>query len=253
VIFTNQEGDITVEPDVTPISLKESFCFACHPEVPCFNECCRDLNQFLTPYDILRLKNHLGLSSGQFLEQYTSQHVGPESGLPIITLKPGDQKNLICPFVTPQGCRVYENRPSSCRIYPLMRGVARSRETGRMTEQFMVLKEPHCCGFEGGQTKTVQQWIEDQEIAIYNEINDKLMQIISLKNRRMPGVLDIKSRHLFFTALYDLDSFRSQIINNGLVADLQIDSLLLDKALVDDVALLEVGMKWVERVLIDQC
>ena len=242
-----------MEPDVTPISLKESFCFACHPEVPCFNECCRDLNQFLTPYDILRLKNHLGLSSGQFLEQYTSQHVGPESGLPIITLKPGDQKNLICPFVTPQGCRVYENRPSSCRIYPLMRGVARSRETGRMTEQFMVLKEPHCCGFEGGQTKTVQQWIEDQEIAIYNEINDKLMQIISLKNRRMPGVLDIKSRHLFFTALYDLDSFRSQIINNGLVADLQIDSLLLDKALVDDVALLEVGMKWVERVLIDQC
>jgi Fe-S-cluster containining protein len=242
-----------VEPDVTPITLPETFCFACHPEVPCFNECCRDLNQFLTPYDILRLKNHLGLSSGQFLEQYTSQHVGPESGLPIITLKPGDQKNLICPFVTPQGCRVYENRPSSCRIYPLMRGVARSRETGRMTEQFMVLKEPHCCGFEGGQTKTVQQWIEDQEIAIYNEINDKLMQIISLKNRRMPGVLDIKSRHLFFTALYDLDSFRSQIINNGLVADLQIDSLLLDKALVDDVALLEVGMKWVERVLIDQC
>jgi Fe-S-cluster containining protein len=242
-----------VEPDVTPITLPETFCFVCHPEVPCFNECCRDLNQFLTPYDILRLKNHLGLSSGQFLEQYTSQHVGPESGLPIITLKPGDQKNLICPFVTPQGCRVYENRPSSCRIYPLMRGVARSRETGRMTEQFMVLKEPHCCGFEGGQTKTVQQWIEDQEIAIYNEINDKLMQIISLKNRRMPGVLDIKSRHLFFTALYDLDSFRSQIINNGLVADLQIDSLLLDKALVDDVALLEVGMKWVERVLIDQC
>jgi Fe-S-cluster containining protein len=242
-----------VEPDVTPITLPETFCFVCHPEVPCFNECCRDLNQFLTPYDILRLKNHLGLSSGQFLEQYTSQHVGPESGLPIITLKPGDQKNLICPFVTPQGCRVYENRPSSCRIYPLMRGVARSRETGRITEQFMVLKEPHCCGFEGGQTKTVQQWIEDQEIAIYNEINDKLMQIISLKNRRIPGVLDIKSRHLFFTALYDLDSFRSQIINNGLVADLQIDSLLLDKALVDDVALLEVGMEWVERVLIDQC
>jgi hypothetical protein len=251
VIFTNQEGDITVEPDVTPISLKESFCFACHPEVPCFNECCRDLNQFLTPYDILRLKNHLGLSSGQFLEQYTSQHVGPESGLPIITLKPGDQQNLICPFVTPQGCRVYENRPSSCRIYPLMRGVARSRETGRMTEQFMVLKEPHCCGFEGGQTKTVQQWIEDQEIAIYNEINDKLMQIISLKNRRIPGVLDIKSRHLFFTALYDLDSFRSQIASNGLLGDCQFDSSMVDKALKDDLVLLEVGMKWIERVLIE--
>lgn len=241
-----------MEPDVTPISLQESFCFACHPEVPCFNECCRDLNQFLTPYDILRLKNHLGLSSGQFLEQYTLQHVGPGSGLPIMTLKPGDQQDLICPFVTPKGCRVYDSRPSSCRTYPLMRGVARSRETGRMTEQFMVLKEPHCRGFDTGNTKTVQQWIDEQEIAVYNEINDKLMQIISLKNRRMPGVLDLKARHLFFTALYDLDSFRSQITDNGLLADYPFESSLVDKALEDDLALLEVGMKWIERVLFDQ-
>jgi len=249
VIFTDQQGDKTVQADITPISLQETFCFTCHPKVPCFNECCRDLNQFLTPYDILRLKNHLGLSSGQFLKQYASQHVGPDSGLPIITLRPRDQKDLICPFVTPGGCRVYENRPSSCRTYPLMRGVARSRETGRMTEQFMVLKEPHCRGFDGGPTKTVQQWIDDQEIATYNEINDKLMPIISLKNRRMPGVLDIKARHLFFTALYDLDSFRSQIINNGLIADLQFDSSLVDKALEDDLALLEVGMQWIQKVL----
>lgn len=238
-----------MQPDLTPISLQESFSFACHPEVPCFNECCRDLNQFLTPYDILRLKNHLGLSSGQFLEQYTSQHVGPESGLPIITLKPCDQKDLICPFVTPKGCRVYDDRPSSCRTYPLMRGISRSRETGEMTEQFMVLKESHCCGFNSGKTRTVQQWLDEQGLSIYNEINDKLMQIISLKNRRLPGVLDIKARHLFFTALYDLDSFRSQITGNGLLADFQFDSLLVDKALEDDLALLEIGIKWVERVL----
>ena len=242
-----------MEPDVTPISRQESFCFACHPAVPCFNECCRDLNQFLTPYDILRLKNHLGLSSGEFLERYTSQHIGPDSGLPIITLKPGDRQDLTCPFVTPAGCSVYEDRPSSCRTYPLMRGVSRSRETGKMVEQFMVLKEAHCCGFDDGQTTTVQQWIENQDIAVYNEINDKLIQIISLKNSRRPGVLDLKTRHMFFTALYDLDSFRSQITNNELLADLQIDSSLLDKALEDDVALLEVGMKWLERVLFDQC
>ena len=241
-----------MEPDVTPISRQESFFFACHPAVPCFNECCRDLNQFLTPYDILRLKNHLGLSSGEFLERYTSQHIGPDSGLPIITLKPGDRQDLTFPFVTPAGCSVYEDRPSSCRTYPLMRGVSRCRKTGKMVEQFMVLKEAHCCGFDDGQTTTVQQWIENQEIAIYNEINDKLMQIISLKNSRRPGVLNLKTRHMFFTALYDLDSFRSQITNNDLLADLQIDSSLLDKALEDDVALFEVGMKWVERVLFGQ-
>ncbi|CAB1080048.1 Fe-S oxidoreductase [Alkalispirochaeta odontotermitis] len=241
-----------MEPDVTPISLQESFCFACHPAVPCFNECCRDLNQLLTPYDILRLKNHLGLTSRQFLERCTTQHVGPESGLPIVTLKPGNPQNLTCPFVTSRGCSVYENRPSSCRTYPLMRGIARCRQTGRMTEQFMVLKETHCRGFDRGRSHTVQQWIEGQQIADYNDINDKLMQIISLKNRRQPGVLDLKARHMFFTALYDLDSFRSQITENGIRADANLDPAMVDKALEDDLALLEIGMQWVERVLFDQ-
>jgi len=251
IAFTIQRGDRFVEPDLTPISRQETFCFSCSPQVPCFNECCRDLTQFLTPYDILRLKNHLGLSSGQFLAQFTSQHIGPDSGLPIISLKPRDQQNLSCPFVTPNGCSVYENRPSSCRTYPLMRGVARDRKTGRITEQFMVLKEPHCRGFDGGKTQSVQQWIDEQGIAVYNKINDKLLQIISLKNRRKSGVLDRKSRHLFFTALYDLDSFRSQIINSGLPADCRLESSLVDKTLEDDATLLELGMSWITQVLFD--
>ncbi len=238
-----------MEPDITPITAQETFCFACHPEVLCFNECCRDLNQFLTPYDILRLKKHLALSSGKFLERFTSRHIGPDSGLPIITLKPASQKDLTCPFVTPAGCSVYEDRPSSCRTYPLMRGVSRSRESGKMIEQFMVLKEGHCRGFDQGIDRTVRQWIDEQEIAVYNEINDKLLQIIRLKNARKPGFLDFKSRHMFFTALYDLDNFRSQIVKNRLLDDLRIDSLPVEKALEDDLALLEVGMVWVEHVL----
>ncbi len=242
-----------VEPEITPISRNDSFCFACNPGVPCFNECCRDLTQLLTPYDVLRLKTFLEMTSGQFLATYTSQHVGPESGLPIISLKPGNQQELTCPFVTPEGCRVYECRPSSCRTYPLMRGVARSRATGEMTEQFAVLKEPHCRGFEQTHRQTVQQWMDEQGVVDCNAINDKMMQIISLKNTQMPGTLDIKSRHLFFTALYDLDSFRSQIISNDLLAGLKFDHALINAALEkDDLALLEIGMVWIRRVLFEK-
>jgi Fe-S-cluster containining protein len=242
-----------VEPDlITPISLQESFHFSCSPDVPCFNECCRDLNQFLTPYDILRLKNHLGLSSGKFLRNYTSQHTGPESGLPIITLKPTDPHKLTCPFVTDTGCRVYENRPSSCRTYPLMRAVSHSRSTGEMTAQFMVLRESHCLGFEEGKTRTPRQWIEEQGLAVYNENNDKLMQIISLKNRLIQGPLDLKSSHLFNTALYDLDNFRLKIQNSGLMDNFHVDSRIMDAALKNDVALLDLGMEWIKCVLFDQ-
>jgi Fe-S-cluster containining protein len=206
----------------------------------------------LTPYDILRLKNHLGLSSDQFLSQYTCQHTGPESGLPVVTLKPADNRDLLCPFVSEAGCRVYENRPSSCRMYPLLRAVARSRATGELSERFMLLKEPHCLGFNQGHPRTVQQWIADQKIADYNTINDRLVHIISLKNRLMPGVLDLKSQRLFFTAFYDLDVFRSHIINSGVLDDFQIDSSMMDEALEDDVALLKFGMKWIERVIFDR-
>jgi len=241
-----------LEPKLTPIALQDTFCFECSPDVPCFNECCRDLNQFLTPYDILRLKNHFGLPSGKFLEQSTSQHIGPETGLPIVTLKPVAGNGLICPFVSPDGCKVYGNRPSSCRTYPLVRGLSRSRQTGEITQQFMVLQEPHCLGFKAGGRQTVRQWMEGQEIAIYNSINDRMLDIISLKNQLIPGPLDLKSRHMFYLALYDLDNFRSQIKRNGLLDDFDIDTKTLDKAMEDDLALLELGMRWVKKVLFDR-
>ena len=241
-----------MDPKFTPISLQDRFRFSCSPDVPCFNECCRDLNQFLTPYDILRLKNHLGLSSGDFLKHYSSQHTGPESGLPIITLRPKDNRDRICPFVSPGGCRVYENRPSSCRTYPLVRALSQSRTTGEVTEQFMVLQEAHCLGFRKAAKQSVQQWMDGQELALYNDINDQLMQIISLKNRQIPGPLSFKSRHLFYIALYDLDNFRSQIKHKGLLDDFPIDSATIDNAMEDDLALLELGMRWIKRVLCDQ-
>ena len=241
-----------MDPNLIPLLPNGRFRFSCSPDVPCFNECCRDLNQFLTPYDILRLKNHLGLSSGEFLRKYTSQHIGPESGLPIVTLKPNDPHRLTCPFVTDKGCRVYENRPSSCRTYPLMRAVTRSRSTGETTAQFMVVKESHCRGFEDCKTRTLKQWMHDQGVVIYNENNDKLMQIISLKNRLIPGPLDLESRHLFHIALYDLDNFRSQIQNNGLLDNFPINSRVMDAALKTDAALLDLAMHWIKRVLFDQ-
>lgn len=95
---------ISISPD-TP------FRFACNPGVACFNACCRDLNQLLAPYDVLHLKRCLGLPSQLFLQPYTQRHTGPGSGLPVVTLKPTDPERLTCPFVAPEGCRVYVDRP----------------------------------------------------------------------------------------------------------------------------------------------
>jgi hypothetical protein len=88
---------------------------------------------------------------------------------------------------------------------------SRSRETNKITEQYILLKEPHCLGFEQGRTCSIREWIKNQDIGFYNEMNDMLLEIISLKNRLIPGPLDIKSRFVFHMALYDIDTFKSHI------------------------------------------
>jgi Fe-S-cluster containining protein len=197
----------------------------------------------------LRLKKRLGLSSGEFLERYTTRHIGPGSGLPIVTLKPKDTIRLTCPFVSEKGCGVYSDRPASCRTYPLVRAISRCRETARITEGFMLLQEPHCLGFKEPQKQTARQWIEGQEIETYNSINDKLMQIIRLKNQVLPGPLDLKSRHLVYLALYDLDNFRNRIFKNKLLKNFEVQPQKLNSAKTDDTELLEIGMEWIKQVV----
>ncbi len=234
-----------------PLDLDDTFTFSCSCQVPCFNECCRDLNQFLTPYDILRLKNHLKIPSDVFLDQYAASHTGPESGLPVISLKPDYASGLKCPFVTPDGCSVYENRPSSCRTYPIARALTKSRDTGMLTEHYALLKEPHCLGFDQGKTQTLREWIKDQQIETFNEINDLLMEIISLKNQHLAGPLDIKTTQAFHLALYNLDKFRIYLFDGGIEKDIHIDSDRMTSAKGDDTALLKIGVEWVKYLLIN--
>ena len=49
----------------------DTFQFGCHPGVSCFNQCCGDVNIFLSPYDVLRMKKRLEITSTEFLEKYT--------------------------------------------------------------------------------------------------------------------------------------------------------------------------------------
>jgi len=229
-----------------PLSPGETFVFACSSKVGCYNQCCRDLNQFLTPYDILRLKNRLALSSGEFLERYTQAHIGPESGLPVITLTPEAQR---CPFVRPTGCSVYEDRPSSCRIYPLVRLMSRSRETGARSERHLLIREAHCQGFQQGPAWTAAAWQTAQGLDAYNAMNDLMLDIIRLNSRRSGGNLDSKSKQLFYLSLYDLDGFKASLSAGGPPDTLAADAATLDLTRKDDAALLRFGFDWLRRTV----
>jgi Fe-S-cluster containining protein len=237
------------QSDITPISHDEPFDFSCSPEVPCFNQCCRNLNQFLTPYDVLRLKACLNLPSSLFLERFTVRHSGPETGFPVVAFKTDPASGHICPFVTDAGCRVYRDRPASCRMYPIARAVSRSRETAKITEHFAVLREPHCQGHQRPKRQTVRQWIDTQGLRLYNRYNDLLLELIYRKNRMRPGPLGPEASQRFYLALYDLDAFRITAFDNGVFNTLTIDRNTDERARQEDTALLELGIDWLKNTI----
>ena len=53
------------------VESRQCFGFVATQDISCFNACCRNIDLQLTPYDILRLKNRLGLTSGDFVARYT--------------------------------------------------------------------------------------------------------------------------------------------------------------------------------------
>ena len=234
---------------ISPLGKTQPFCFTCSPKVACFNACCRDLQQALTPYDVLCLKQFLALSSGDFLSAYTDASVGPETGLPVVSLRFRAADDLACPFVGESGCLVYPARPASCRTYPLARGIARDRQTGQLTEHWAMIREPHCLGFDAGETHTVGAWVKNQQIADHNRMNDKMLELISQKNRYRPGPLPPDEYRSVYIALYDLDRFRDRCLRS-LGSTPIVDPRDIERAGNDDVALLDVAITWIRHTVL---
>ncbi len=236
------------EPKITALDQDEAFSFACHPGVPCFNHCCRDLNQALTPYDVLRLKNHLKIGSQEFFRHHAVIYNGESTGLPVASLRFSADALKNCPFVTPEGCQVYAARPSSCRIYPLARALQRSRRDGRLSEHYALIQEPHCKGFLPNQPMTLDQWVASQELEAYHKYNDMLLELIALKNQVRPGPLTSEHQKLTQMAFYDLDTLKARAAAGDL-PEMDHDHLKPLPDHQDDEGWLAWSMSWIGQVL----
>src|SRR5210317_1000027 len=110
-------------PDnVTRLCGQKPFSFGCHPKVSCFTECCRELDLILTPYDVLRLCRELLIKPADFIERYVVEELDENGVFPVLYLGMVDDGRASCPFVSRDGCRVYNGRPGACRAYPIGRG-----------------------------------------------------------------------------------------------------------------------------------
>jgi Fe-S-cluster containining protein len=160
-----------------------------------------------------------------------------------------EHENLRCPFVSRAGCTVYPDRPGSCRIYPLARIVKRKPNQQTAEAWHIVIKEPHCLGFDEPRQWTVREWIQGQGVQPYDEMNDLMMDIISLKNRSDKTTLTHQENALFYLASYDLDRFRDVVFEKRRWETLPVEEEVLKTLEEDDIALMRFGIEWIKKEL----
>lgn len=228
---------------------RETFQFSCHPDISCFNECCRELDLALSPYDVLRLKNALAISSAEFLERYAVIEHAPDLAFPQVYLGMVDDGSASCPFVTQAGCRVYQNRPGACRIYPLGRA-SRLLPDGGRRDYYVLLSEAHCRGGEQEQDWQTSSWLADQGLLPYNECNDLVMTLLQhekIRNGMKPDAEQLKN---FLLALYNLDRFRELLPSLAQKNDLSgLSSQGSAPWEAEDQTLLEFAVTWLHHEL----
>ncbi|MBF0628425.1 MAG: YkgJ family cysteine cluster protein [Magnetococcales bacterium] len=225
------------------------FCFRCHPEIACFNACCSNIEIILTPYDMLRLRKRLNITADEFLYQYATPYTLTKGQLPVslIRMDPATGK---CPFNTPQGCSVYEDRPVTCRYYPI--GLAlmhKERTTGNEAFYYLV-KESYCQGHQETTEWTVDSWRQDQGSDGYDARNQGWMDII-LKRRSAGDEVQtsLQLSEFFYMASANPDEFRRFVFESTFLSRFDVPEATIEQLRTNDEALLDFAFDWLKTIL----
>lgn len=226
------------------MGLNDKFQFRCHPEVSCFNRCCHDVNIFLTPYDIIRLKKKLGMTSGDLLDRHCIIPFSKEMRFPVVLLKmSGEGKG--CPFLKePGGCSVYEDRPWSCRMYPIGRAAASEEAGGEQASFYFLLKEEFCEGHRETHEWTVAEWMDNQGVTEYDAMG-RIFQDLAQEKRFAEMDLKPEQMDMLFMATYDLDKFRRFVTGTKFLKMFDLSDERVEAIKKDDVELMKLGYAWI--------
>ncbi len=236
--------------DHVQLTLKSKFRFRCHKGISCFTRCCSNIDIMLTPYDIVALKKRLGITSGEFLEKYTRTQAEGRAAFPVLYLRMNEDEERRCPFVTSEGCSVYEDRPANCRYYPIGQGILKKAQDEKIFDEefFFFVKEDHCRGFDESDEWSIATWREDQGVDRYDEMNRDWKSILLLRN--VPAEpIDEKKLGMFYLTCYDTDRFRSFVFESGFLNHFEVDDATRQKLRTDDVELMLFGFKFVKYIL----
>ena len=224
--------------------------FSCYKGIECFNACCSNIDITLTPYDILRLKNRLGISSTEFLKKYTIPfEFGANSiaGVKYLPVEGG----TACQLMTDEGCSVYEDRPTACRYYPV--GLLSMRRADENFERasYALVKEPHCKGHLEDRELTIKDYRKEQGLEEYDD-HGRIWRTLILKMKSAGPAIGAPSKtslQFFFMACYDIDRFREFIKSEAFTNIFDVADAEYKTLLEDDLALLKFGERMILQIM----
>lgn len=229
---------------------EQEIQFRCHKDIACFNACCKNIDITLTPYDIVRMKQRLDMSSSEFLEKYTFPYEMEKDGLAGVKFKPVDD-GTACQFMTEEGCSIYEDRPTACRYYPVALLSLRKQDEYVDRNGYALVEEPHCLGHKEDRKLTIDQYRQEQGVEEFDDLARGWRQLILKKKSSGPaiGAPSMRSRQLFFMTCYDVDRFRMFVASDGFQNNFAIPDEEMRDYLTDDVALMQFGFRFLKQVL----
>jgi hypothetical protein len=237
---------------LVPVELHDDdeIQFHCHRGIACFNQCCQHIDITLAPYDIVRLKNRLGMGSREFLAKHAVPFEMDGAGMPGIKLRQREG-SLACPFVTEEGCSIYEDRPTACRYYALGQMSLRKMGAAQDEVKYFMIQEPHCLGHNEPRHITIRDYRHEQQVEDYDAVNRGWRQIILKKRSSGPtvGRPSQRSYQLFFLASYDMDGFREFLQSDSFRKLFVLDGAEYQQVLDDEVERLRFAARFLRQVL----
>ena len=231
----------------SPITGDDTFSFRCHAALACFTQCCRNLNLFLYPYDLLRLKKSLGITSGTFIDRHVDVVLREGRHFPEVLLRMAEDDQRSCPFMEPEGCRVYADRPHTCRTFPLEQGILFGDESGRDAPVAFFRPPEFCRGHYEDRPWTIETWNRDQQAERHHDFNLRWSQVHRLFENDpwgAEGPQGSKAK-MAFMAVYNLDSFREFVFNSSFLKRFRVQAELTMRLRRSDEALLTFGYEWI--------
>ncbi len=250
--MTDTKPDIPFQSAVMPEALRAEsrIQFRCHQGISCFNACCKQADVTLAPYDILRLKRRLGLTSTEFVRQYTVPFQMDGDGLPGVKLKT-DETGACLQLAGDAGCGVYEDRPTVCRYYPLALLALRAKDSPTAEERYSLIKEGHCKGHEEPREISIDDYRAEQGCEAFDAVNREWYQLVLKKKSAGPAVgrPPQTSLQLFFMASYDIDTFRRFVLSENFRNTYSLPDDFYAEVELDDEALLRFSYRFLRQVL----